>query len=280
MGAYIKIKENYNSFTKSEKKIGEYILGNLEKGIKLSAQELGELTGTSPASIIRFSKKLGYTSLTDFKIDLSNDKSIQNRSKQDYIIDRDDSIEVLLEKLFFRNKVAMKDTLELHNESNFIEIVERIKRADNIYIFAIGASGLVAMDFQYKMMRINKRAHYNLDNNIQLVASMNTLTNDVAIGISYSGETKEVNLAIEQAKKNGTFTIGIVKSGKNRLSELVDIKINIPQIEKQIRIGAISSRISQLFITDALFLGVIKSDLDYIDRKLIKSRELIGRLKE
>ncbi len=70
MGAFFRIKENLNSMTKSEKKIAKYILQSPKEIINDSAQEIALKTSTSPASVIRFTKKAGYNSLNEFKFAL------------------------------------------------------------------------------------------------------------------------------------------------------------------------------------------------------------------
>lgn len=50
------IKQNYEDFTDSEKLIADYLLSNNESIINLSAKEIGEITNTSAATLIRFSK--------------------------------------------------------------------------------------------------------------------------------------------------------------------------------------------------------------------------------
>ena len=57
MDCITKLKEMKEMFTKTEKKISEYILENLETIKGMRAKELGELIGISQPSIIRFAKK-------------------------------------------------------------------------------------------------------------------------------------------------------------------------------------------------------------------------------
>ncbi len=60
-------KENYEKLTKTGKKIAEYISKNPKKVIVLSALELGKEIGVSDASILRFSKNIGFNKFNDFK---------------------------------------------------------------------------------------------------------------------------------------------------------------------------------------------------------------------
>lgn len=270
----LNIKENYDSLTKSEKKIARYIIENPKIAIKNSVQEIGEITGTSPASVIRFSKKIGYDSLSDLKIDLASLDSNTNKEEIDHIIDESDNMIEVLEKVNYKVEEGNKNTISLVNGEMLEEAVRLIKSADTIYIFAIGASGLAAMDFQHKMLRVKKKIIYNLDSAVQLISAMNITPKDIAIGISYSGNTKSVNKSMSEAKENGAKTIAITTSGNNNLSEISDIVINIPKVERDIRLGAISSRNSQFLITDTLFLGCVKDNFEETEEQLIKTRKM------
>ena len=137
---------------------------------------------------------------------------------------------------------------------------------------------MVAQDFQYKLSRIKRIAIYQKDSHTQLISAVNIEPNDIAIGISYSGETKEVNLALKKAKELGAKTIGITKFN-NTLSKIVDISLHVPSEEKEIRFGAITSRISALVITDLLYLGVAKNNLNKTEEYILKTREFVKKIK-
>ena len=77
------IRQNYENFTDGEKLIADYLLSNKESIINLSAKEIGDITNTSAATVVRFSKKVGFNSLNEMKFKLSinlNDimRKIQN----------------------------------------------------------------------------------------------------------------------------------------------------------------------------------------------------------
>ena len=56
MNILLRIKENKENYTSTEKLIAKYILENKNEVLKYSAQILGEKTNTSAAAVIRFSK--------------------------------------------------------------------------------------------------------------------------------------------------------------------------------------------------------------------------------
>ncbi len=66
--------EMKNSFTKSEEKLKNYIVENLEKIKSCNASELANETGISQATIVRFSKKLGYKGFPEMRIALNKEE--------------------------------------------------------------------------------------------------------------------------------------------------------------------------------------------------------------
>lgn len=281
MSVYLKIKENYDSMTAAEKKIADFIINNPKGIVGVSVQDIGKNTETSPATVVRFSKNLGYGSLAELKIAIATESDpTEDKSELYETISSNDDTETLMNKMGSRTIDNIKTTMELTDCTELEKAIKALREAENIYVFAIGASALVAQDFQNKMVRVNKRVIFNLDSNIQLASSVYMTDKDVALAISYSGKTKEVNLAIEQANINGARTIAITKCGKSSLSSMANIILNIPSTEKELRLGAIASRVSQFLVSDMLFLGVVQNQLDVTEKKLIQTRDIIANLKE
>ncbi len=273
------IKQNLNNFTDGERKIADYILENKDDVINFSAQELADRVDGSAAGVVRFSKKLGFKGFTNLKVELAKDNEEFNNDFNE-IIREDDDIKVMVKKAITANITTLEKTSSLINFDSLSEAIEILKNSKKIYIYGIGASGLVALDFQYKLLRIKKEAIYNLDSHIQLATASIIDKEDVAIGISYSGETREVTLAIDEAKRIGAKTIAITKMGRNnKLSNSADISLYIPNEEKEMRLGAISSRISALTLIDLLYLGIVKSDISSTREHLKETRILIKNLK-
>ncbi|MCD2501299.1 MurR/RpiR family transcriptional regulator [Clostridium sp. NSJ-145] len=278
MSCIFKIKEGFNSFTNTEKKLANYILKNKEEVVNLSAQELSDKADISPAAVVRFSKTLGYKGFTALKVDLAKDRD-ERENDTSVIISENDSINDIIRKVKVSNTSSIDETIGLLNVDTINNIVEAMVNAKRIYLFGIGASGIVAMDLQQKLLRINKNSLYQMDPHTQISSSVHITNEDVAIGISYSGETKEVNTPLKIAKENGAKTIAITRYNKNSLSKIADYSVYLPNDEKDLRVGAITSRIDALTIVDILYLGVAKNDFERTKRDIKKTRDIINRIK-
>ena len=67
-----KISEHYESLTRKQKKIANYILDNMNDVIFDNVTFIAEQTGTSVASVVRFTNALGYQGFPQLKDDLIN----------------------------------------------------------------------------------------------------------------------------------------------------------------------------------------------------------------
>ncbi|WP_462391943.1 MurR/RpiR family transcriptional regulator [Clostridium cadaveris] len=100
------------------------------------------------------------------------------------------------------------------------------------------------------------------------------------MGISYRGRSKDVNNSIRRAKANGASCLSITKYGNNPLADLCDINLRVPNVEKELRVGAIASRMAQLMVTDILFLGIAKDNFEEVEKYLKSTKKMTDMLKE
>lgn len=274
------IRQNYEKFTDREKLIADYLLSTKKSIINLSAKEIGDITNTSAATVIRFSKKVGFNSLNEMKLKLSISLNDSEENQNFEYLDRDLETRDIIYGIKNSIDAVMEKTVKLIKEDELEKAVELLINANNIYIYSVGVSGLVGLDFYYKLSRINKRCIAHTDTHLQITSSILMQPGDVAIAISYSGDTREVIKCVENARKLKIPVIAITKASmNNKLESLSDITLKVPFVEKSLREGAMSSRISQLAVIDMLFIGMAKNNLKEIEGKLIRTREAVRELK-
>ena len=274
------IRQNYESFTEREKRIADYLLNDNNDIIEMSAKEIGDATNTSAPTVVRFSKKLGFSSLNEMKIKLSISLSNSKNKEEFEYLDRDLSTKSIISGVKQSIHTIIDETVNLISECELDNAIDLLSKAKNIYVFSVGVSNLVGLDLYYKMSRINKRCIAHSDTHLQITSSALMEEGDVAVAISYSGDTKEVILCAENAKKNNIPLIVITKASiNNSLEEYSDVTLHVPFVEKSLREGAMTSRISQLAIIDMLFLGIARSNIKYVEEKLLVTRDAVKKIK-
>lgn len=276
-GGLVRLREVYDKLNPSERKVATYILEHPEKMISLSVAELAAGSGASQAAIIRLCKTMGIKGYQDLKLKVAGDlQEAERTGYQD--IRPDDSITAIIQHVSNNNIQSIRDTLKILEPEMVEKAVAALDKAERIFFFGVGASNLIAMDAQQKLLRINKPSFTFADPHVQLVSALMLTPEDAAVCISYSGETKEVIEAASIAKGKGSATISITKYGESKLSRSVHIPLHTSSTENEIRSGAMSSRISQLNVIDILYLGLASRSYEQSVQYLEQSRRVIKRL--
>ena len=279
MSCILKINNIYDNMTDVDKKIANYINENKELITKLSVSELAQNANVSSASIVRFSRKLGYSGFGELKIEIAKDLTLNSKDYSYIVKDSDVGINNIVNNITSKTIETITNTTKLNKLDIIEKSIEEIINAKNIYVFGVGGSALVALDLQQKLLRINKPTITFLDSHTQLMVSSNLDKEDVAIAISYSGKSKEVIKAIKNAKNNGAKCISITKYGENDLTNMCDINLFVPNIENKLREGAISSRIAMLTLIDIIYISIIQKNLEDSKSKLESSKIAMDYLK-
>lgn len=276
-GCLVKIRQGMDTFSPTEKKIGDFILKNTQDFLGYSITQLAFNSDTSEASIVRFCKSLGLKGYQELKICISADiaKPENSNVKIYEQVSNDDSYNTIIKKVSQGNINAVEDTMKVLDSEELGRAVDSINKARKVAFFGAGASSIVAMDAQYKFLRINIEANMQFDMHMQLTVASNLEECDVAIGISNSGRTIDVIKALEIAKGNGAKTICITQFGNSPLADVADIKLFTACVENNLRSGAMASRIAQLDIIDCLFVGVACKRYEDVLNCLDRTRDVV-----
>ena len=276
----LRIKEEYSKLTKSEQRVADYFINNYKEAINESTQSIALITNTSPATVIRFVKTMKFEGVQQLKLALAADIDSDRKYICDEIIHQKDGLEEIIEK----NKRNIVNSIEklyaLMDMDLMKQAIDAIDSARKIYLFGVGASGIVCYDINYKLSRIGKDVVFNNDIHLQLVNLNFIKKEDTCVCISYSGNTRETVLVAEIAKKAGAKTVGICCYGKNELSNICDITLRVPQDERELRLGAISSRNTTLTLLDMIYLAITHRHYPDVLQDIESTRDLIKKLRD
>lgn len=275
----IKIDQRKRDFTPSDEKIARFVLDNMGEVLACNTNKLAELTDTSQSAIVRFVQKVGYKSFFDFKLDIAKSMDNEDIDLKDEVISKGDGVRDIIKKSKSYVLSAAEKTYALFDEDDIATSVDLINKAGKVYLAGVGSSGLVCEDFLYKLQRSGKNVTYERDAHFNLTNITNIKMDDLLICVSYAGRTKEIITAAKYANYKKTKVISITKTKKSELANFSDILLLVPEIEREIRLGAISSRFSSLMITDILYYGYISTNMDEVIANLKLSKNLTNDLK-
>ena len=269
----VKLREYLSHASNTEREIIQFILKSPEDASVMSIRELAGATFTSPSTVTRFCKKTGFHDYKDFQRSLMYENAMRKEAITDKNseINKDDSIEQLVNKIIYKSIVSLEETKSLIDLDILDDSVSVIQKAKRVAFFGVGASLLVARDAYLKFIRVDKSCIVSEDFHVQLVQAKNMNIRDAAVIISYSGMTKEMIECAEILKDNGVPIIAVTCYHESPLAKLADYNLYVTATEFEFRTGKLGSRISQLAVIDMLYVTYVQRDYDICMRNLQKT---------
>lgn len=281
MNCLISIRQRYAGFAQSDKKLADFLLAEPDRARHLSSQQLAQEAGVSQSSVVKFAQKLGFKGFPALKLAISDALASSpdplSITVHNHILG-DDTLRVVGEKLINENLSAMRATLDVNSEEKLRQSVEMLRAARRIILTGIGASGLVARNFGWKLMKIGLNAVVEQDMHALLATVQAMDPQDLLLPISYSGERREINMAADETLRAGGRILAITGFTPNALQQRASHCLYTIAEEQATRSAAISSTSAQTMLTDLLFMALVQRDLEHAPERIRHSEELVKKL--
>lgn len=249
----------YDKMGKAEKRIADWLLENPGEILPLSIIDLADRCNCSEATIVRFAKRLGFSGYQELKISLAQETNSTSVSTN---ITCNDTLEEIYDKVCNDIYCSLERTKMVLNTATLEEVCKRISTAEKIVIFGLGNSASIALDASHKLQRTGCNAYAYSDNHMQVIAASHLTPNDIAIGISHSGSSKDIVDALKIAKEAGATTVAITNSGKSPIQKHSNFTLFTASDETKHNILALNSRIAQLSIVNAIYFYLVYNKSD------------------
>lgn len=250
----------------SERHIVDYIFSNIQDVSNMGIVELGDKSFTSTTTVKRLCHKLGIDSYTDFRLALSSEIAGYMRLNilegAQSPVDRYDTVFDIINKVSDQNAKSIIDTSSLNPPDTIEEIIGLMGSAKQIDFYGVGPSNVVAVDAQFKCMRLGIPSTAYGDRVSMIINARNSYEGTLAFLISYTGETDDVIEVANQLEVNNVTTVSLTSLRESRLSKCCTYQLFVQASESWDRLGGMSSRISTLNMIDVLFTALINTDYD------------------
>lgn len=257
---------------RQERRLAEFILIAPSEIVHMGIKDLADQCEVSAATVTRFCKNFQCKGYPDFKLKLAAEiahaemaSRTGNTRYQDIVAGN--PLAGIVEAIESNHLTSIRDTTQLLDLGQLERAVDALCRAKRIDLYGVATSSIVAQDFYQKLIRIGKNCTAFADSHMQITSASTLTSSDVAVAVSYSGETPETIDALACAKDAGAFTISITSYRSSAISALADITLYSSSLEEGMRRGDMASRIAQLHIIDILFMGMASRDFStYVPR--------------
>lgn len=269
--------------TKSETKIADYILNNPKDILLMSIKELSKVVNVSEPSVIRFSKKLGLSGYSEFKILLSATLSNDTNPISPINVNLKDTPHEIYTKLANYTIASINstsNTLETMQMENCIDLIFNTwLNGGKIYLSGMGSSSIFVKYLQTKLMRLNIQSVFYEDIHLRLEAIANIDKKDLLICFTVLGSSKEAYQMIDIAKSNSAKVITITQFGNSKIYEKSDVTLYTSIIENNLRLATQTSMAVYSLIIDAIFISLaIRIGYDKILSDVNNYKELSKKL--
>ena len=263
------------SLRKTGQRIADFIVTHPQDVIHMSVTELAQEAGVSEGSVIALCKQLGATGFQQMKIILAQEL-VQPVQFIHEDLDPTDQPRVIIEKIFGSDIQALRDTMEALDPHALSQAIDAIVAADRVELYGIGSAAPIVEDAGYRMLRIGLNCKVVVDSHVQAISAALAGPRVATLTVSHSGSTHETLAATRLAKEAGATTICITNFGKSPIQAYTDIVLYTMARETQFRTEAMTSRIAQLAVVDALIAGLALRDYEGAAATIRRTSEVLS----
>ncbi len=258
------MQKKYGGFSKSQKLIADYILGNYEKAAFMTASKLGQTIGTSESSVVRFAVRIGFEGYHELQKALQDLVKSKLTSIQRIAISSSKlSEENVLKSILQSDMEKIKLTLDEIDVQEFNNIVESILKAKKIYILGVRSSASLAsfIGFYFNLIFSNVRLVHTTSVSEMFEQIVRASEGDVVIGISFPRYSNRTIKAMQFARDTGATVIAITDNMKSPIATIANYSL----LARSDMASFADSLVAPLSVLNALIvaIGLKKQDEIY-----------------
>lgn len=257
---------HYNEFTKSERKIIDYILEHKNDVQYLSITDLSTVCKVSISTISVFCRKLGSEGFNVFKLELAKATIPQipvSMPKSFGNLCADDTLEQVIEKTFTANQDALQKTYHRLDKEKIAQAVDMLCDTDRVLCLGQGNHSIIAKAAWARFSTVSSHFFTIEDSHLQALSAATMTKKDVLLFFSYSGATHDFIEMARMVRSKGARIILVTGFPHSPGSELSDLVLLIGADEQPLSYGSVGAMISQMLVIDILYNEFCRRDFEH-----------------
>ncbi|WP_312541342.1 MurR/RpiR family transcriptional regulator [Enterococcus sp.] len=228
-------KIDFNDLSETDRAIYHYMSSQSDKIPYMRVREIAKESHTSASSVMRFIRKLGFESFTEFRTHFK----VPDFESADFV----SSLTILSAERFPRDI-----------EGKITRIAEKMIACENIIFYGIGASASICEYAARRFATIGFNSFALVDHTYPIVAKLKNTSENMLIALSVTGYTTEVVEVVNGFRNNPDFTTVAITSDANstlaKMSDyMLDYVIDVQRINKH---EDLTSQIPSMFLVESL----------------------------
>jgi DNA-binding MurR/RpiR family transcriptional regulator len=216
-----------DSLNGAQKRLGHYLKNDSAALLLSNVSDLADAVGVSKSTVVRFAKSLGYKGFPEFKREIQTEmrRKLRAASRMEETFAELGNDENIFAKLIKRDIVLLQETLQAASSPDFHKAVEIIWRARKVFIIGLNASMALAYLLHFRLVRVKKEVHWIfLTGGTSLLEQLAFMERrDVLIAIDFVNVPREVQTALQYAKKVSAPILGITDFPSSAIAKAADV---------------------------------------------------------
>ena len=222
------IENAIDDLSKGHRLIAKYIIGNFDKAAYMTASALGAEVGVSESTVVRFANELGFDGYPQLQQQIRETvrvrlTSVQRLNAANHRMDEDEVLDLILTA----DAERIKSTLDTIDREAFVQAVDMLLGAKNIYILGMRSSAVLAeyMRHYFGLMFDNVRLLKPASGSEVFENLMTVQADDVFVSISFPRYTTSIVNATEYVSKTGAKVIALTDSMSSPIVSHADVAL-------------------------------------------------------
>ncbi len=249
------MQQNMARFSKSQKRIAEYIMNHYDKAAFMTAARLGQTINVSESTVVRFAAELGYDGYPAMQKALQEIirnklTAVQRMEVANHRIDEHNVLDTAL-----RSDVDnILTTLNETDKAAFDAVVNSILQSKKIYIIGVRSSAALAefLGFYFRLIFPNVYLLGTTSTSEIFEQILHISEEDVLIGISFPRYSKRTVKAMQYARSRGADVVAITDSAHSPLYQYATHKLTA----RGDMVSFVDSLVAPLSLINALIVAV------------------------
>jgi len=276
------IRRSKATLRPSEQRVADVVLAEPEAVTRMALTDAAKRASVSEPTILRFSRSLGCSGFPDFKIRLAQ-SLVAGVPYVHREVELGDPLDRVVHKITQSSAKTLVDTGKGLDAAVLSQVVAALAAARRIDCYGVGASGIVALDAQQKLMRLGRPTLAYPDAHLQIMSAATLRPGDVALCFSHTGAIKDTLRSAELAVASGATAVAVTRSG-SPLAAVSRHLLAVDTPEDTEIYAPMTSRLAHLVVVDILSTAValatgadafaeIRRDKDSLaDRRIVAGR--------
>ncbi len=244
----------YDRMSESEKQIADFMMANLGDVAAMTTREIASRSETSPATVSRFVRHLGFESFLELCDALLREDAGLQGGKMDFAAVGLDNPRAALGTVLSIKERELRDTMGLINDDALVRAVRLMERADLIMFAAVGNTIPSALSASFMLSQLGLRVHCAPTTDAMTVESLSLTDRDVIMFLSKSGHSKRLNKMMDNAIASNTPSVVVTGVVDSPLASRASCVLRAATLDKMLNASLPFSHNSINYVMEVLFL--------------------------